>query len=275
MHEAQQNVSLDIRRALQRGYAGLTSKDGLNVFSALLVFNIAYAAVSQSFRQQLLEATRNGPLAVQLRRRFPPPFDLDLLVLELPVSLLAILAVAVVVGNEAVRFWAIQLFAGRPVPTLRERLMPLVWAGGGFALLLYGLRQVLPVVWHGQGSTTMWQLTSATGIAVAPLVLVTVYLRQEIALTEAGLAETVRNSVARFREAPVPTFVLLLLLAVLGQLTVLPAVVLSPVRTWSTTALLVDVLNGVLAAGLSTFSIAAITDAYLQVRDSGAEASGE
>jgi len=271
-------MSLSIRRALQRGVADLRSKDGLNVFSVLLVFNIAYAAVSQSFRQQLLEATRNGPLTGRSGPAFPAPFDLDLLALELPLSLLAILAVAVVVGNEAIRFWAIQLFAGRPAPTLRERLIPLVWAGGGFALLIYGLRQVLPVVWGGPGSLTMVQLASVTGIVAAPLLLVTVYLRQEIALTAAGPTETVRNSVARFREAPVPIFGLLVLLAVLGQLSVLPAVLLSrviTVRVGSTIAIFVDLFNGALAAGLSTSSVAVITDAYLQVRDSGAEASAE
>jgi hypothetical protein len=133
-------------------------------------------------------------------------------------------------------------------------------------------------VWNGPDPLTTLQLTAVLGIVVAPLLLVTVYLRQEIALTGTSVTETVRDSLARFREAPVSVFGLLLLLAVLGQLSLLPAAVLFrviTVRAGSTIALFLDVLNRVLAAGLSTFSIAAITDAYLQVRDSGAEVSAE
>jgi hypothetical protein len=71
---------------------------------------------------------------------FPAPFGLDSLAFELPLSLLAVLTVAAVFGNEVVRFWAIRLFAGPPTPAVRERLSALVAAGSGFALLIYGFR---------------------------------------------------------------------------------------------------------------------------------------
>jgi hypothetical protein len=100
-------------------------------------------------------------------------------------------------------------------------------------------------------------------VAVAPILLVTVYLRQEIALTAAGPTEVVRNSLARFRKAPVPIFGLLVLLTVLGQLIALPTVLLSPLRVGSRPWLLNALLTRVLSAALSTFSIATITSAYL------------
>jgi hypothetical protein len=259
---------LNARQALTNGYASLTSEDGANVFSVLLVFNLLYGTVSQSFKQQLLSArTALGGI------RFPPPFDVSVLRLELPVSLLALLTAGAVLGNEIVRFWAIQLFADLPTPTVRSRLAVLVPVGGGFALLVYGFRQLLPFLWIGEAMSNQMRVTFAIGIA-APLLAVTVYLRQEIALTKNGVTETVRSSVARFLDDPAPIFGLLIVLALLGQLSILPAAVISRVitlRSGTAPAILVDALNRILAAGVSTFSIAAITDAYLQVSDPTSE----
>jgi len=257
-------MTLDVRRALQAGYDGLTSTAGLNVFSVLLVFYIAYDAVSQSFSQQLLVQTGAG---------FPPPFGVDTLAFELPLSVLAALTAAAVVSQEAVRFWAIQQFAESSVPTLQERARILLAVGGGVALFVYGVEQAFRVVWDGPGAGTGRQFpivaSVAVAVAVAPILLVTVYLRQEIALTAAGPAETVRNSVVRFRDAPVRIFGLLLLLTVLGQVAFLPSAVLArlvTVRAGSTLYVLFELLHRTLFTAVSTFSIATITEAYLQVR---------
>lgn len=254
---------LDIRQALQAGYDGLTSTAGYNVFSVLLVFYVAYDAVSQSFRQQLLAT---APVS-QPPAGFTPPLDIDVLALEWPLSVLVALTVAAVVSHEAVRFWAIQQFAESPVPTLQERARILLSVGGGVALFVYGVEQVLLVFWSGPGAGLGIPFPTVITVAVAPILLVTVYLRQGIALTAAGSTETVRNSLARFRMAPVQIFGLLLLFAVLGQLTVLPSVLLSPLRVGTTPWLLNELLTRVLSAALRTFSIATITEAYLQVRD--------
>ncbi|WP_299266475.1 hypothetical protein [Halorientalis sp.] len=267
-------MSLDIRQALQAGYEDLTSEAGLNVFSVLLVFNVAYDAVSQSFRQQLLVATRG----VQTRVGFPPPYNVDMLAFEFPLSVLVALIVAAVVAQEAVRFWAIQQFADISAPTLKERARVLLAVGGGVALFVYGVRQVVPVVWDGPDLGMGIRSPLVAAVAAAPILLVTVYLRQEIALTAAGPTETMRNSVARFRKAPVQIFGLLLLFAVLGFLPRLPTVVVTrvvTVRYGSMPSLILELLHSTLFVALSTFSIAAITDAYLQVRGGGDEGGPE
>ncbi|MDS0261016.1 hypothetical protein NDI56_16570 [Haloarcula sp. S1CR25-12] len=261
-------MSLDIRRALQAGYDGLTSTAGYNVFSVLLVFYVAYDAVSQSFRQQLL-ATVPG---IQPSPGFTPPFDIDMLAFELPLSVLVALTVAAVVSHEAVRFWAIQQFAESPAPTLQKRARVLLAVGGGVALFVYGVRQALLMFWYGPGFEMGIRSPLFVSVAVAPILLVTVYLRQEVALTAAGPTETVRNSLARFRKAPVPIFGLLLLLTVLALLTSLPSVLLSPLQVGATLWLLNELLSRVLFAALSTFTIATITEAYLQVCDGDPEA---
>ncbi|MBX0305157.1 hypothetical protein [Haloarcula salinisoli] len=268
-------MALDIRRALQAGYDGLTSTAGLNVFSVLLVSNVAYGAVSQSFRQRLLTQIVSGRPAIQSGVYFQAPFDVEWLALEFPLAVLVALTVAAVVAHEGVRFWAIQQFADIPAPTLRERGRVLVAVAGGVALFVYAVRQVLPLVLVSQGFQMGVQLSMVVSVAVAPVLLVTVYLRQELALTAAGSTETVRNSVARFREAPVPIFGLLLLLAMLGQLLLLPGAVVSrlvTVRVGTTPSLFLEALNRVLFGALSTFSVATITDAYLQVRDGAPDA---
>jgi hypothetical protein len=251
-------MSLDIRQALQAGYDGLTSTAGYNVFSVLLVSYVAYDTVRQSFRQQLL-ATAPG---VQ-PPGFTLPFDIDMLAFELPLSVLVALTVAAVVSHEAVRFWAIQQFAENPVPKLQERARILLAVGGGVALFVYSVRQAPLVFWYGPGFAMWIRSPLFVPVAVAPILLVTVYLRQEIALTAAGPTEVVRNSLARFRKAPVPIFGLLVLLTVLGQLIALPTVLLSPLRVGSRPWLLNALLTRVLSAALSTFSIATITSAYL------------
>ena len=256
-------MSLDVRQALQAGYDDLTSTAGYNVFSVLLVFSVAYGAVSQSFRQQLL-ATVPG---VQTPPGFTPPFDVDLLAFELPLSVLVALTVAAVVSHEAVRFWAIQQFAETSVPTLQERARLLVAVGGGVALFVYSVNEALLAFWYGPGFEMGIRSPRFIAVAVAPILLVTVYLRQEFVLTAAGTTETVRNSVARFRKAPVRIAGLLLLLTALNQSIGFPGVVLSPLRVGATPWLLTELLGYVLSAALSTFSIATITDAYIQIRD--------
>lgn len=256
-------MSFDVSQVLRRGYDDVTSNAGLNVFSAFLVFNVVYNAVSGSFREQLLSWLASGRPGLY----FSPPFDIGLLRFDLPLAVLAILTVAVVLANEAVRCWAIQAFVDSPVPTLRERARIIVVVGGGVALFVYTIRQILPVAWAGQGGVGMFLVASTAGFAAAPVLLVTVYFTQEIALTDAGSAEVVRDGLARFRDTFVRIFGLLLLLVLLGELLVLPTAVLSRVttlRVGTTLWLLTELLNHVLFAALSTYSTAVITEAYLQ-----------
>lgn len=260
-------MSLDVRQVLRRGYDDSTTTAGLNVFSVFLVFNVGYNAVSESFRRGLRSWLASGRPGTRPGAMATPPFGIEFLRFDLPLALLAGLTVAVVLANEAVRCWAIQAFVDRPVPPLRERGRVIVVVGGGVALLVFGIRQVLPAAWVGQGGGEILLVASAAGIAATPILLVTVYFTQEIALTEAGSAEAVRNGLSRFRDTLVPIFGLLLLLAVLGQLLILPTAVLSRVTTLRVGTplwLCSEVLNHVLFAALSTFSTAVITEAYLQ-----------
>jgi len=265
---------LDVRRALRAGYDDLASRAGLAVFSVLLVFNLVYGAVVASFRQQLFEfLRRRGPDQFPVVFVDPPPVW-DALLGDLPLPLLAGLALVGVLTAEAIRFWAIRLFADlsiAPIPDLRDRLPVLLGVGGGFALALFGLRQVLPLLWVNQGLETVELVSRTAGAVALGLVGVTVYLRQEIALTDAGTRETVRCSVRRFLAEPVPSLGLLALLGLLGVLTGIPVALTVYVGSLGTggggqIVPVAELVETVLGTVLSTFSIAAVTDAYVQIR---------
>jgi len=105
---------------------------------------------------------------------------------------------------------------------------------------------------------------------------VAVYLRQEIALNDGCVRLTLRNSLTRFLKAPVPVLGLLVLLGVVGVVAGLPRALPMVLREGGTVAgvplvMVAQVVGVALTAAVQTLSIAAITDAYLQVRtDAGA-----
>jgi len=259
-------MSLDLRGAFEQGFEDLTSTAGLNVLSALVVFNIAYGSVIASLRQQLAVFIRGGEQV----RFATPPIDLDVLLLDLPIAVLAVVTIVAVVAGEVIRFWAIQLFADVSGPDLSERFAVLLSVGSGFALVVLGLRELLPLFWVTDGFRTVIVATQGAVVAAASLLLVAVYLRQEIALNDGGPTETVRNAVARFRDAPGRIFLVLVVLWLLGRVVVVPgmlvAITIQPV-TDSAVGLLLSGLAVVLWAVATTFSIAVVTDAYLQVSE--------
>ena len=268
-------MSLDVGQALRAGYDNLATTDGLTVLSVLLAFNLVFEAVVASFRPRLVERIRAGQFGLESPRLvIEPPLDLDSFVPELPLSVLAALVLVGLVGNELVRFWAIRLFASPTrgqLSNAADRVPVVLAVGGGFALFLFALRKLLPLLWVGEGFQTVMLASQTAGVVALVLVGVAVYLRQELALTDAGAAESVRASIARFVAAPVPVLGLLAVLGLLGLLTGLPtalaiyAVGATP-GGGDTVVAVAELVGIVLGAVLSTFSIATVTDAYLQVR---------
>lgn len=263
-------MALDVRQALRTALDELTSVAGLNVFAVLLVFNVAFGAVVVSFRRQLLALVRRLTNAGQVETGTAQPlFGVEALAVEAPLSLLAALAVVALLTREAVRFWAIQQFAGVSTHPLRDRLPVLVPVAGGLALVLFGLRELVPLLLVDRGFRTWIAASQALQLPLAAVLLVTVYLRQEIALGSSGAVQTVRESVGAFLREPVPTFGLLLVLAVLGALprvaTVAVTYALQPLSD-GTVWLLIRTVSFSIDMVLLTFTIAAVTAAYLQVR---------
>lgn len=264
-------MSLDVRRALQTGYDDLTSTAGLNVVSVLLVLNLVYGGVVSSFREELLGFIRRSGSSTMPYISIESQVGWDLLQFELPFWLLTVLAVLAVLAGEVLRFWAIRQFADlslRSPPEPRERLPVFLTVAGGFALLLFGLREVVPLFWAPAGPESMLLASQSAGGVSLLLVGVMVYLRQELALTDSGARETVRKSLQRFVAEPVPILGLLALLGMGGVLVGLPPVLAASLGPPGATTLarIGEFVGVALGTVLTTFSIAAVTDAYVQIR---------
>lgn len=269
-------MALDVRQALRTALNDLTSAAGLNVLSVLLVFNVVFGAVVTSFRRQLLDIVRRVTTAGQAETgTAQPPFGVEALAVEAPLSLLAALVVVALLAREAIRFWAIQQFAGVSAPGLRDRLPVLVPVAGGLALLLFGLRELLPLLWVEQGFRTWIRASQALQLPVAAVLLVTVFLRQEIALGSDGAVETVRESVGAFLREAVPVFGLLLVVGLLRVLLRLATrVVTNTIQPLSDGPVWLLIRAGTVTVDmvLLAFTIAAVTAAYQQVRGPADEA---
>ncbi|MBX0287281.1 hypothetical protein EGH22_13170 [Halomicroarcula sp. F28] len=262
---------LDVRRALQTGYDDLTSRTGRKVLAVLLVFNLVYSGVVTSFREDLLAVLRGSGYRTPRTIGIESQVGWELLQFELPLWILAPLAVLAVFAGEAIRFWAIQQFADlslRSPPDPVKRLPVFLAVAGGFTLLVFGLTEVVPLLWAPSGVEAMARTTQAVSVVSLHLVGVTVYLRQELALTEAGAREAVRKSVRRFLTEPVPILGLLALLGLGGALVGLAPMVASYLGLAgnATVTQVGELVHVALGTVLSTFSIAAVTDAYVQIR---------
>jgi hypothetical protein len=206
---------LDIGRALRTGVDQLVSETGVVVAAVLLAFHLGYGVVLDSLRRELAAVVYTGGPpggpgvgAVVASAEWPTlPAGLSL-------PVLAALALAGIILNEVIRFWAIRTFAGPSATRAGDagaRLRVLFALGGGVTLLVFTLQHVFPVLGLLWGVETMTTLSRGSVVLSLLLVGVAVYLRQEIALSEGSVRETFRNSVTRFLRAPVPILGLSLL----------------------------------------------------------------
>jgi len=276
-------MSLDVGQALRSGIDDLTSETGVLVGAVFLLYSLASLVVNQSLAAELLERVfaTYTPEQREAIESFgggatSTPFALDI---GLPIVVVLVVLVALV--GELVRYWAIRSFAGpdeTATPEFGDRAVMAAVLGGGVALAVLLFQSVLPTVGQLGGLATTL-IGSIVGPVVG-LVLVTVfvYLRQEIALSDGGYAATVRQSFARFMDDPVSIIVLLVVLGILGLLGGIPGVVVTfTVGTGSVAGLPLAAVSGVFSTVLSTvfqiLGIAAVTDAYVQVRTSAAESA--
>ncbi len=265
---------LDIGRALRTGLDDLRSEAGIAVVTVLVVFQLGYGVVLDSFRQRLVGLVYSDSAPGQPGIEVVRPAEMGALSVEMSLPILVGLALVGIVLNEVIRFWAIRRFAGGSALRANDagqRLRVLLAVGGGFAIVLFALQQLLPILGLVWGLDTMSAFSQAGMVLSLLLVGVAVYLRQEIALNDGSVRQTLRNSVVRFLQEPVPILGLLVLLGVVGFAAGIPQMVTMALSDAGTVAGVPlrtagQVVGVALMAVVQTLSIAAITDAYLQVR---------
>lgn len=272
----QTDMALQIGDALRNGFDDLLSEDGALVTGVFLLFLLANQFASATFTRALFDSfgpSGGPPGAGAGVSNLVGPFSLDL---ALPIA--AVLAVVFMLVGQLVRFWGIRLFAGPDEirsDDARERAVMAVVLGGGVAVGLFALSMSSNVL--GQVFTPVLAGIAGLAAGILSLVLnvVLVYLRQAIALYDGGYADTVKHSLARFMDAPAQILVLLFVLFLVGIVAAIPAVtsVLSVVFPQSVRLpdrSLLQIASIVLQAPVSAFSLAVVTNAYVQVRAAAA-----
>ncbi|MDQ2071251.1 hypothetical protein ACODNH_13325 [Haloarcula sp. NS06] len=244
-------MALQIGRAFQDGIDELLSERGAIFAGAFIVYglvsSVVYASLSRAFTELFLGQLPSDVQVSQAAMAGGTPLALDL-----PLAVAGVGALVLFVVNEALNIVAIRAFASddrEPIPdNVGRRLgktVAIAIAAGILTSLAVGIGIILLII---------------PGLLFALLFF---FVRQEIALNDSGIAESIGNSVSIVIDNLLATFVLAIVLAVLGIVlggafsflpVSLPPMVLVTVST---------VFSGV----VSVFSIAVMTVAYLQVTD--------
>ncbi|GGK69573.1 MULTISPECIES: hypothetical protein [Haloarcula] len=274
-------MALHIGDALRRGIDDITGENGLLVMGVFLLYNLGNTVASSSVMEVLFDelmaqgnpSGAGGPAGAGSpgfsMADFVGPFSLDL---AAPVAVVLLLVFLVL--GQLVKFWGIRLFADQSEirsDNASERAVMAVVLGGGIAIVTFAIS--MSSTFFQLNGQALLSLAASLGSVLASLVvgLALVYLLQAIALFDGGYVQTIKHCVARFMDAPAQIIVLLFILALLGIIPGIPSTasvisVFLPGSFDLPSQSVLQVASMVLNAPVQTFSLAVITDAYIQVR---------
>ncbi|MHC3379950.1 DUF7847 domain-containing protein [Haloarcula sp. H-GB5] len=248
-------MALQIGRAFQDGIDEFLSERGAVFACAFIVLGLANGVIWASLSQGLLDLfLETLPPSAQANQAAMS--SNTALALDVPVAVAAVSALALFIASEALNIVTIRAFASDandPIPDNVGRRLGKTVAIGIAAGILTGIAVVVGLVF----------------IIIPGLVLALLFffVRQEIALNDSGVIESISNSISLVTDNLLATFVIAVVLAVLGLVLggafgflpiSLPPMVLTTVST---------ILSGV----VGVFSIAVTTVAYLQATESDHE----
>lgn len=244
-------MALQIGRAFADGVDELLSERGLLFVAGFVILGLANAVVGQSLAvrgleqvfQQLPETAEAQQAITETTSQFP-------LALDLPIAVAGVLLLVVIVAGIALRLVAIRAFASEsaePLPAdATDNLASIVLIAIATAILT-GIATLIGTL-----------LLVIPGLVLAFLFL---FVRQEIALNDSGVIESIRNSMGLVIDNPLELFVIVVGLLVLGLVVTLPFQALGAVLPATVTTL----LSTILSQTVSVFGIAVVTSAYQQV----------
>ena len=245
-------MALQIGRAFQDGIDELLSERGAVFAGVFIVYgllsSVVWASLSQAFTELFLGQLPSDAQVNQAAMAGGTPLALDL-----PLAVAAVGALVLFVVNEALNIVAVRAFASddrEPIPdNVGRRLgktVGIAIAAGILTTIAVGIGLVLLII---------------PGLVFALLFF---FVRQEIALNDSGIIESISNSVGIVTDNLLAAFVLAVVLAVLG-------VVLSGAFSFlpiSLPPMVLTTVSTVLSSVVGVFSIAVTTVAYLQATES-------
>ncbi|MEF8872454.1 MAG: hypothetical protein V5A41_12565 [Haloarculaceae archaeon] len=260
-------MSLDIAKALQSGAERMTKRNGLIALGLLFGFRVVDAVVSDSFAERLLVDVINyEQLLADLQAQTDQPVqdpgigEFAFAFLDLPVSVLSVLALALFVVGIVVRVGIVRTFVSEetqslPTEHFTRRL--------GWTVLNLIIGVIIYFLAVGIGLV----LFIVPGIYIAVALF---FYNYEIIIAEKGVIDAFSGSLDLTAGNRLPLFLLGLIFAVLGAVvsnvfgTVLPGATVA--------GTLVKMLVN---AALAVFGIAVAAQAYNQLRSLRQEARVE
>jgi hypothetical protein len=244
-------MALQIGRAFQDGIDELLSERGAMFAGVFIVYglvsSVIWSSLSQAFTELFLGQLPSDVQVNQAAMAGGTPLALDL-----PLAVAGVGALVLLVVNEALNIVAIRAFASDG----RESIPDNVGRRLGKTVAVAIAAGILTTIAVGIGIV----LFIIPGLVFA---LFFFFVRQEIALNDSGIIEAISNSVSIVTDNLLATFVLAIVLGVLG-------LILGGVFSFfpiSLPPMVLTTLSTVLSTVISVFSIAVTTVAYLQVAE--------
>lgn len=242
-------MALQIGRAFRDGLDELLSGRGAVFVVAFVVYGLLNAVITSSFSQAFVESIlRQAPSEAQVGQL--PTAGEAPLAFDIPLAAAGVGALVLYLVGEALTIVAIRAFAGGDrdvIPSDATRRLGRTVAVSIAAAIVTGIAVVIGLVF----------------LVIPGLVLAVLFyfVKQEIALNDSGVVESVRNSIGIVRDNFVATAVLAVVIVVLGAVAgsavgLLPLPLPSAVLSAGTT---------VVSSVFGVFGIAVTTLAYLQV----------
>ncbi|NHN63702.1 hypothetical protein G9463_10385 [Haloarcula sp. JP-Z28] len=245
-------MALQIGRAFQDGIDELLSERGAMFAGVFIVYgllsSVVWASLSQAFTELFLGRLPSDAQVNQAAMAGGTPLALDL-----PLAVAGVGALVLLIFNEALNIVAIRAFASddrEPIPdNVGRRLgrtVVVAIAAGILTTIAVGIGLILLII---------------PGLVFGLLFF---FVRQEIALNDSGVIESISNSVRVVTDNLLATFVLAIVLVVLGFV-LGGAVSFLPI---SLPPMVLATVSTVFSSVVSVFSIAVTTVAYLQATGS-------
>ena len=245
-------MALQIGRAFQDGIDELLSERGAMFAGVFIVYgllsSVVWASLSQAFTELFLGRLPSDAQVNQAAMAGGTPLALDL-----PLAVAGVGALVLLIFNEALNIVAIRAFASddrEPIPdNVGRRLgrtVVVAIAAGILTTIAVGIGLILLII---------------PGLVFGLLFF---FVRQEIALNDSGVIESISNSVSVVTDNLLATFVLAIVLVVLGFV-LGGAVSFLPI---SLPPMVLATVSTVFSSVVSVFSIAVTTVAYLQATGS-------
>ncbi|WP_336337747.1 DUF7847 domain-containing protein [Haloarcula brevis] len=245
-------MALQIGRAFQDGIDEFLSERGAVFAGAFIVLGLAngiiWASLSQGLLDMLLEMLPPSAQVNQAAMGSNTAVSLDI-----PVAVAAVSALALFIISEALNIVTIRAFASDandPIPDNIGRRLGKTVAIGIAAGILTGVAVIIGFVF-----------LIIPGLVLAFLFF---FVRQEIALNDSGVLESISNSIGLVTDNLLATFVIAVVLAVLG-LVLGSAFGFLPI---SLPPMVLTTVSTILSSLVGVFSIAVTTVAYLQATES-------